>query len=79
MFFWDFSFRFQNHPPYNAVNVCVGGRVVGLARLRKSARIVNHPHTPSELIAAAGHCQPDQKKSRQKALTVSLIDNKHNS
>lgn len=49
--FSDFLPRFQNHPPMfcwsrqyvKVVNVCGGGRVVGLARLRKSLRIVNHP------------------------------------
>lgn len=62
--------------------MCGEGRVVGLVRLRKSVRIVNHPPTQPETIA---HTQRGQERprspaeSRQNPPTVSLIDNKHNS
>lgn len=77
--FLIFSLRFQNHPPMScwphqyvkAVNVCEGGRVMGLVRLKKSVRIVNHPppsrgrsRTPSR--TRQGRADPQKSaKSRQ--------------
>lgn len=55
---------------------------MGLVRLRKSVRIVNHPPAQPETIAPAQQTQARPRRSakrRQKPLTVSLIDNKHNS
>lgn len=51
---------------------------MGLARLRKSLRIVNHPH-PVGTDRSRRAMPAEPEKSRQKAPTVSLIDNKHNS
>ena len=55
---------------------------MGLVRLRKSVRIVNHPPTQPETIAPAQQTPARPRRDaerRQKPLTVSLIDNKHNS
>ena len=55
---------------------------MGLVRLRKSVRIVNHPPAQPETITPAQQTQSRPRRSaesRQKLPTVSLIDNKHNS
>ena len=55
---------------------------MGLVRLRKSVRIVNHPPAQPETIAPAQQTQARPRRSaerHQKPPTVSLIDNKHNS
>lgn len=56
---------------------------MGLVRLRKSVRIVNHPPPAQpETIAPAQQTQARPRRSaerHQKLPTVSLIDNKHNS
>lgn len=55
---------------------------MGLVRLKKSVRIVNHPPTQPGTIAHAQQTKTRLRRpaeSRQKLPTVSLIDNKHNS
>lgn len=54
---------------------------MGLVRLKKSVRIVNHPPTQPETIAPpAGPDEAAQARRKPpKTPTVSLIDNKHNS
>ena len=55
---------------------------MGLVRLRKSIRIVNHPPAQPETIAPAQQARTRPRRSAercQKPPTVSLIDNKHNS
>lgn len=46
---------------------------MGLARLRKSLRIVNHPLTPSELIAAAGTASQTRRKAVKKPQLFHLL------
>lgn len=55
---------------------------MGLVRLRKSVRIVNHPPAQPETTAPAQQTQARPRRfaeRHQKLPTVSLIDNKHNS
>lgn len=52
---------------------------MGLVRLKKSLRIVNHPPHPVGTDRSRRAMPAEPEKSRQKAPTVSLINNKHNS
>lgn len=49
---------------------------MGLVRLKKSVRIVNHPPTQPERAAPVQQTPPNATKSRRKWQTVSLINNK---
>ena len=62
MLFWIFRPAFKTTPPVT-VNVRGGGRVMGLVRLRKSVRIVNHPPHPvkDDRSRRAVSARPEEK------------------